>query len=130
MAALHAAAFPPGERWGADALAVQLGLPGAAGWLQGADGFVLFRVAADEAEILTLAVHPDRQRRGVGRALLGAALASAASSGARSMFLEVAETNAPACRLYAAAGFTEVGRRPRYYRGGRDALVLRAAPLA
>ena len=126
MAALHEAAFPPGERWGADALALQLGLPGAAGWICGTAGFVLFRVAADEAEILTLAVHPARRRRGVGRSLLCAARASAAASGARSMFLEVAEGNEPAARLYGSAGFTDVGRRPRYYPGGRDARVLRA----
>ena len=129
MAALHEAAFPPGERWGADAMALQLGMPGAAGWLQGADGFVLFRVAADEAEILTLAVRPDQRRRGIGRALLDAAAESAARSGARSLFLEVAEDNEPASRLYTSAGFQEVGRRPRYYPGGRNALVLQLSPL-
>ena len=125
LAAIHAAAFPPGECWGADALSLQLQLPGAAGWLAGVDGFVLFRVAADEAEILTVAVRPERQRRGAGRALLEMAARSATAAGASALFLEVAEGNAPAEHLYASLGFEEVGRRPRYYRGGAAARVLR-----
>lgn len=127
LAAIHAEAFPPREQWGADAMALQLGLLGAAGWLAGDAGFVLFRVAADEAEILTLAVRPGCRRRGIGRALLEAALASAREAGATAMFLEVAADNEAAAALYATAGFGEVGRRRRYYPGGGDARVLRAA---
>lgn len=125
LAAIHGAAFPPGERWGADAMALQLALPGAFGWLDPAGGLVLARVAADEAEVLTLAVLPGLRGRGVGRALLGRAMATASGQGALAMFLEVGEDNAPARALYAAAGFAEVGRRPRYYPGGGDALLLR-----
>ncbi len=125
MAAIHAAAFPPAERWGADALALQLGLPGAFGWIADQDGFILARVAADEAEILTLAVHPNRQRDGLGAALLQAALHRAAEAGAVAMLLEVAEPNLAARGLYAQFGFIEVGRRKRYYANGTDALVLR-----
>jgi ribosomal-protein-alanine N-acetyltransferase len=86
---------------------------------------VLARVAAGEAEILTLAVVPGARRRGLGAALMQAALARAAEAGAREMFLEVAEGNEAARRLYGALGFAGVGRRPRYYSDGRDALVLR-----
>lgn len=125
LAAIHGAAFPPGERWGADAMALQLALPGAFGWLDPAGGLVLARIAADEAEVLTLAVLPGLRGRGIGRALLDRAMATAAGRGAGAMFLEVGEGNAPARALYAAAGFAEVGRRRRYYRGGADALVLR-----
>jgi ribosomal-protein-alanine N-acetyltransferase len=125
MAAMHAAAFPPAERWSAEALAVLLGQPGTFGWLAGHDGFILARVAADEAEILTLAVLPESRRRGVASALLAQALRHAAQAGAAAMLLEVAEPNAAARGLYAAFGFTEAGRRRGYYAGGIDALVLR-----
>lgn len=125
MSALHAAAFPPGERWGAAAMALQLALPGAYGWVKEEAGFVLARVAADEAEILTLAVVPGEQRRGHGRALLDAAMHSARSAGAAAMFLEVADGNEAAVGLYRSAGFVAVGLRPRYYPDGRAACVLR-----
>lgn len=126
LAAIHAAAFPAPERWGADAMALQLGLPGAFGFIAPEGGMVLARVAADEAEILTLAVAPACQRRGVGRALLGAARAGAVARGAASLFLEVAASNLAALALYRSAGFVEVGVRRRYYSNGGDALVLRA----
>lgn len=125
MALLHAAAFPPGARWGADAMALQLGLPGAFGWIAPAGGMVLARTAADEAEVLTLAVDPGARRRGVGRMLLAQALETAGERGAGAMFLEVATANAPARALYIQAGFVAVGRRPGYYAGGGEALVLR-----
>jgi ribosomal-protein-alanine N-acetyltransferase len=125
LAALHAAAFPPAERWGAEAIALMLDLPGAFGLHCPGAGFVLARVAADEAEILTLAVAPAARRQGHGGALLAAAMAQAAARGAAAMFLEVAEANGPARALYAAAGFAEAGRRRAYYPDGGDALVLR-----
>jgi [ribosomal protein S18]-alanine N-acetyltransferase len=136
LAALHATAFPPAESWGADAIALILGLPGAfarcavAPGGEAPQGFVLARVAADEAEILTLAVPPAVRRCGVGAALLRAAAAGAAARGATALFLEVSAANAPARALYAAAGFAEVGRRRRYYADGADALVLRLSPLS
>ncbi len=126
LALLHAQAFPPPERWGAGAMALQLGLPGAFGWLSQAGGMILARVVADEAEVLTLAVDPARRRLGLGRHLLREAMRSAAARGAGTMFLEVAEGNRAARALYGAAGFTQAGRRSRYYPGGGDALVLRA----
>ncbi len=127
LAALHAAAFPPEEAWDAAAFAAQLALPGVFARLHPDGGLVLARVAGDEAEILTLAVVPAARRAGLGRALLAAAAAEAASRGARAMFLEVAAANHAARALYAAGGFVPVGRRRRYYADGQDALVLRAA---
>jgi ribosomal-protein-alanine N-acetyltransferase len=124
-AALHARAFAPGEAWGAQAIALMLDLPGCFGILRPAAGFVLARVAADEAEILTLAVVPEARRAGLGGTLLAEAMAAAALRGAGTMFLEVSESNRPARALYGAAGFAEVGRRRRYYADGSDALVLR-----
>ncbi|MGG5886933.1 GNAT family N-acetyltransferase [Falsiroseomonas sp. HC035] len=126
-AALHARAFPPGEAWGVQAITLMLEMPGCFGILRRDAGFVLARVAADEAEILTLAVVPEARRAGLGGALLAEAMAAAVLRGAGTMFLEVSETNRAARALYRAGGFTEVGRRPRYYADGSDALVLRRA---
>lgn len=127
LAAIHAACFPPAERWDAIALATLSAQPGAVALLDPAGGFVLLRVAADEAEILTLAVLPGLRRQGRGRALLRAAGARAAALGAGALFLEVAPGNAAARALYAAEGFRPVGRRRGYYPGGGDAVVLRRA---
>jgi ribosomal-protein-alanine N-acetyltransferase len=127
LAAIHASAFPDGERWGPDAMALQLGLPGAFGYITAAGGMVLARVVSDEAEILTLAVDPAAQRRGLGRALLEHAIRKAAACGAATIFLEVSAANAAAQALYAGRGFRPVGRRRSYYRDGSDALVLRAS---
>lgn len=88
-------------------------------------GFILCRVAAHEAEILTFAVLPQYRRAGTGRNLLHAALAEAQLRAARAAFLEVAVDNAAALALYREAGFKEVGRRAKYYVNGQDALVLR-----
>jgi ribosomal-protein-alanine N-acetyltransferase len=80
-------------------------------------GFALGRVVLDEAELLTIAVDPAVQRQGIGRACLAAFEAGAAARGARRLFLEVAETNAPAIALYTSAGWQEAGRRKAYYKG-------------
>ncbi len=87
---------------------------------------ILARVAADEAEILTLAVAPPSRRAGLGAALLRAAMRHAGRVGARTMFLEVAVTNGAARALYASFGFREAGLRRGYYIDGTDALVLRS----
>ena len=125
LAALHGAAFPAGERWGRDAMALQMELPGVFALIDSRGGMVMARVAADEAEILTLAVLPEQRRQGLGRALLTEAAAVAAGHGAVAMFLEVALRNVAARGLYEAMGFALVGQRRRYYADGDDALVLR-----
>ena len=76
---------------------------------------VLAQVAADEAEILSIGVTPDWQRKGVGLKLVQGVARAAAKSGARRIFLEVAESNAAALALYRKARFTETGRRKGYY---------------
>ena len=92
-------------------------------------GFILSRRAADEAEILSVAVARAWRGRGLARRLLDLHLRRLAGLGLRTVFLEVDESNAPARRLYARAGFGEVGRRPGYYAGNGGnataALVLR-----
>ncbi len=125
LATIHAESFPLAERWGPDAMALQLEQPNCFGHIDPAGGFVLARIAADEAEILTIAVAPGRRRAGSGQALLSAAIATATRYGAKSMFLEVSLTNLAAQALYQRLGFTQVGRRRRYYPDGGDALVMR-----
>jgi len=88
-------------------------------------GFILSRLAAGEAEILSVAIAPAWRRRALARPLLDLHLRRLAGLGVRSVFLEVDEHNAPACRLYQRAGFHEVGRRQAYYQGGAAAVVLR-----
>jgi [ribosomal protein S18]-alanine N-acetyltransferase len=125
MADIHRSAFPANEAWPRDVMILQIGLSRTFGLVHLAGGMVLSRVAADEAEILTLAVRPDQRRGGVGSALLCAAMDRAAALGAVSMYLEVAVTNHAARALYARHGFTEAGLRRRYYSDGTDALILR-----
>jgi ribosomal-protein-alanine N-acetyltransferase len=125
LAVLHAAAFP--TPWDAAAFATLLDQAGVF-VLEDPDGFILLRVVADEAEILTLAVQPAARRRGLGARLVREGAAVAAARGATRLFLEVADDNAAALGLYARAGFAKAGRRPGYYArsdGGRqDALIL------
>lgn len=137
LARLHARCFP-GESWDAPALASILALPGASGRLAeaedgGACGLVLALFAAEDAEILTLGVDPDRRRQGIARALLADVIARAQRAGARRLVLEVAADNEAARRLYGVHGFRPIGERRNYYRrpGGAtiDAWLL-ARPLA
>lgn len=92
-------------------------------------GFVLSRLAADEAEILAIATDPSLRRHGVARTLLGVHLGRLQSAGVKVLFLEVDEQNSAARALYARFGFETAGRREGYYRtrnGSRSsALILR-----
>jgi len=89
-------------------------------------GFILSRLIEDEAEILSVAVARAWQGRGLARRLLDLHLRRLAGLGARAVFLEVDEHNAPAIKLYRRAGFHEVARRPNYYAlpGGKTATAL------
>ncbi|MDD9922809.1 MAG: GNAT family N-acetyltransferase, partial [Boseongicola sp.] len=78
-------------------------------------GFALGRVIADEAELLTIAVVPGEQGKGVGRICLSEFEIQAQKLGAKCAFLEVASTNAAALNLYKSADWTEIGVRKRYY---------------
>jgi [ribosomal protein S18]-alanine N-acetyltransferase len=88
-------------------------------------GFIVSRLAAGEAEILSVAMAPAWRSRKLSRPLLDLHLRRLAGLGTRTVFLEVSENNAPATKLYRRAGFREVGRRQGYYDGGATALVLR-----
>ena len=91
-------------------------------------GYVIARGAADEGEILNLAVAPQFRRRGVGCGLGRAILELLGSRGVTAVYLEVRASNAVARSLYEQLGFREVGRRENYYRRPvEDAILLRAA---
>jgi ribosomal-protein-alanine N-acetyltransferase len=77
-------------------------------------GFSLSRSVADEAELLLLAVLPDRHRQGIGSRLLDDFFTRARATGAVRVHLEVREGN-PAVAMYRGAGFSPVGRRRNYY---------------
>lgn len=138
LAVLQRAAFgdqPGAELWNDAAWAELLAMPGALALIVEAGaaplGFALGRFAAEEAELLTLGVRPTARRLGLGRALIDALVARATALGAHKIFLEVAEDNTNAQRLYRAAGFGEVGRRRGYYRRPRqtvDAVMMQLTP--
>jgi len=125
LAAIHASAFPPAEAWSRDVFDMQLALPNVFGLLHPMGGMILVRIAADEAEILTLAVAPEVRRAGLGYNLLLEATDGAAGLGARRIFLEVSSGNIAAQALYTKTGFVQVGQRRHYYSDQSDALVLR-----
>jgi [ribosomal protein S18]-alanine N-acetyltransferase len=137
---LHGEAFAPlGERvWTRQDMAELVASRGIAGVvLQVEDeaiGFAVWRIAADEAELLTIAVLPNWRRRGAGRKLLDAVIADAREARAHSLFLEVGTDNPPALALYGKAGFAAVGSRQAYYRRGErpaaDAVVMRLALIS
>jgi ribosomal-protein-alanine N-acetyltransferase len=134
-AALHGESFAAlGERtWTRQDVAELLAAPGVAGLLLQADGadagFALCRVAADEAELLTIAVRPVHRRQGVGRRLLTAIVDHVREAGAGTLFLEVGADNPAARALYESMGFQAIAARAAYYRRGEgppaDAVVMR-----
>lgn len=88
-------------------------------------GLIVFRIIADEAEILNLAVDSRRRRQGMASKLIADVIAASKAGGVRRVFLEVRDSNVAARNLYARMGFTEMGRRRQYYREpAEDALVL------
>ena len=125
LAVLHSASFP--GSWSEAEFATLLAQPGVGAWIASAGdtpvGFILVRSAADEAEILTLAVAPAFRRRGFAAALVHRACGMLRELGTRRLFLEVAEDNAAARALYGGCGFAEHGRRKGYYREGRSRAV-------
>jgi [ribosomal protein S18]-alanine N-acetyltransferase len=88
------------------------------------DGFICGRQVADQAEILNLAVRPDRRRHGVGHALVQAFLQVVAQQAGTTVHLEVRESNLAAISLYTYAGFRVTGKRTGYYQAPLEAAVL------
>ena len=122
IAALHQTLFD--EPWTATDIRDLVAAPTTAAFLArdvtGADpgppvGFVIGRIVAGEAEILSIGVAAASRRRGLGAALVEALTVAARRAGATRLFLEVAIDNASALALYGSIGFGPVGRRRGYY---------------
>jgi len=128
VARIHAASFD--DAWTEAVFHRILAMPSAFGLAARAAhtliGFAVARVAAGECELLSLAVDPGQRRTGIGARLLDATIAAAIAHGGRVLFLEVAENNAPALRLYESRRLAMVGRRPNYYEapGGSTVAAL------
>ncbi|MFL4468566.1 GNAT family N-acetyltransferase [Tateyamaria armeniaca] len=128
LAALHRAAFATERAWSADEFRSLIDSPHCH-LTSDTHGFALWRAVADEAELLTIATHPDHQRQGVARSLMQQWMRAAART-ASTAFLEVAADNAAAIALYGQFGFDVMARRVGYYKRAdhaADALIMRAS---
>ncbi len=114
LAQLHAAAFSASRAWSAEEFVRLLAHPRT--FATGdANCFALIRTVLDEAEVLTIATCPTKRRRGHARKTLQAGEQQAKAQGAETVFLEVAEDNDAAIKLYTSCGYAMIGRRPGYY---------------
>ncbi|WP_052265432.1 GNAT family N-acetyltransferase [Ruegeria sp. ANG-R] len=114
MADTHAAAFTRSRPWSTEEFA-DLVANRFTYTLGDKRSFALIQVISDEAELLTIATHPDYQRQGLARRVMTGWHAKAQHLGASRAFLEVASDNRPAVALYQSCGYTPCGRRKAYY---------------
>lgn len=132
MAAIEALCF--GDPWSADSFRQMLAMPVARAltvWDEASElvGYLLLLAIAPEAEIANIAVAPDRQQQGIGRALLKEGISRMQASGCDRFYLEVRESNLPAQALYRRLGFVEIGKRKKYYQNPcEDALLMALLP--
>ncbi|MBT3237237.1 MAG: ribosomal protein S18-alanine N-acetyltransferase [Rhodospirillaceae bacterium] len=137
IAALHEMSFDAsGDHWDEKSVAEILAMPGAFGLLIDIDGqpagFILARLAADEAEIISIGIVEQARRQGLASDLLAAVRQRVQAKESRHLFLEVATDNSGAEAFYVSHGFKACGRRKDYYRrknGRVDALVMRLEPV-
>ena len=87
------------------------------------NGFIVYRATLDEAELITIGVHPDARRSGIAATMIELMVRDLVARSVKKVFLEVAENNHPARALYERHGFTVAGRRPNYY-DGIDAILM------
>jgi len=134
LSAIHALGFA--DSWSALFFGALLAQPGvyalATSEIEPA-GFILIRIVADEAEILTFAVKPDQRQHGHGRALMTVALQLMTENHVVRCFLEVSVDNTAAIALYTRCGFVTCGRRRDYYQrdqGHVDAIMMDRMILA
>ncbi len=89
-------------------------------------GYVGSQTVMGETDLMNIGVHPGQRRKGIAEALLTALVSDLKDVGSHCLTLEVRASNAPAIALYEKLGFSQVGKRPKYYRNPReDALILR-----
>jgi ribosomal-protein-alanine N-acetyltransferase len=116
------------DPWSSESSRSELAHPDALGWIarrgDSVAGFLLGRKVPGKLEVMAMGVAPDLRRQGIGRALLERAATAARASDCAALVLELRASNVAARALYEAAGFVVAGRRPRYYPGGEDALLM------
>ncbi len=131
LAELHGESFE--TRWSETDFSEMLAVPGTSAILVSSQnnpmGFVLFRRAADEAEILTICTRPAFRQKGHGKLLMQHLESVLKKDDVKSLFIEVAVSNHAALALYASSGFEKAGARKNYYERGdgsrEDALIMR-----
>lgn len=140
MAAIECRCFS--DPWSAESFCEMMSLPVAhclTAWLQAEDGreengselvgYLLTLAVAPEVEIANVAVSPDYQKQGIGKRIMEEGMRQMREGGCDSFFLEVRESNLAAQALYRSLGFTETGRRKRYYQKPvEDALLMALLP--
>ena len=89
------------------------------------NSFIVWRAVQDEAEIISVGVHPTARRTGTASALLQLVENDVKQIGVKTLFLEVDESNIPAIELYKKSGFTNAGIRPHYYENGHNAVIMK-----
>lgn len=87
-------------------------------------GYLVLRLTGFEAELLRIAVHPDRRLQGLGASLLQQAFTELASRQVETCFLEVRSDNVAALALYNRFPAHQIARRAKYYQDGTEALIL------
>lgn len=89
-------------------------------------GYVGSQSVLGEGDMMNLAVAPGFRRQKIAEKLVLALIHALLEKNVRSLTLEVRASNEPAKALYEKLGFSQVGRRPNYYRNPKeDALILR-----
>ncbi|MDI2091725.1 GNAT family N-acetyltransferase [Commensalibacter oyaizuii] len=126
---LHVAGFPPTEGWSASAFKTLLEMSQYHICIDFDEqyrirGFLLYSVVIDQAEIITFVVHPTYRGQKIGRCIINAFLQEIVEQRVSSIFLEVAENNAVAIRLYESCGFIKCGKRLNYYKNGMNAILM------
>jgi ribosomal-protein-alanine N-acetyltransferase len=103
--------------------------PGMAAYMMEAEGRAIAMAMAhavlDQADILTIAVHPSMRGQGLGRALMQTLERALAALGVTQVFLEVRASNKPAMLLYESLGYQRIATRPNYYGGSEDGLLMK-----
>ena len=132
VATLEAEIFAE-DPWTPFMIAEELSSPASRYWIAtDASGDVVgyggVKVGGDQADVMTIGVRECARGQGVGAAILDVLLAWASKAGAVDVFLDVRPSNEGAIALYKSRGFTDIGRRPRYFRNPvEDALEMRAS---
>jgi len=120
VAAIGARRFAAG--WSLEALAAELGRADSVFLVAPGRGYALARVVEDDCRLLDVAAAEDGN--GVGRALLSSLAAAAKARGCARISLEVSAANGRALAFYEKAGAKVVGRRPKFYYDGSDAVLM------